>query len=123
MSVDFTNKKKAKTNYEYLQEILSGNNEGLEFLEGYRDEKDKEIEDLKNDLSCKDAEIDEKDTTITNLEEEQEYADVIDTRLGATGEIKWQADNLAAKSMMEELDNAIGRGVSLLKIENVLRSL
>jgi|GEM_PF-4701858 len=123
MPVDFTNNKKAKTNYEYLQEILSGNEDGLEFLEGYKGEKDKEIEDLKDDLSSKEAEIDEKDTAITNLEEEQEYADVIDTRLGATGEIKWQVDNLAAKSMMEELDNAINRGASLLKIENILRAL
>jgi hypothetical protein len=122
MPVDFTNNKKVKTNYEYLQEILKGNDEGLEFLDAYKDEKEKEIEKLEDEVTSKEAAIDEKDTEITNLQEEELHG-IIDTRLGAIGDIKWQANNIACQSMMEELDNAISRGVSLIKIENVLRAL
>lgn len=122
MAVDFTNKKKSKTNYEYLKELLAGNNEGLEFLEGFKDEKEKEIEELKDEVANKESEIDEKDTEITNLQEE-ELHDTIDTNLGATGKIKWQSDNIACQSMMEELENAISRGITIQKIEGILRAL
>lgn len=123
MSVDFTNKKKEKSNYDYLKEALVGNAEGLEFLEGFKDEKQKEIDHLRDEVTAKENEIDERDTTITEMNEKAEYSDVINTRLGSAGDIKWQVDNLAAKSMMEELDGAISRGLSLLKIENILRAL
>lgn len=123
MPVDFTNKKKNKTNYEFLQEILASNEEGLEFLEGFKSEKENEIDTLKDEISTKETEIDDRDSTIKEMEEEWEYSDVIDTKLGANGDIKWEADNLAAKSMMEELDNAIRRGIPLMNIENILRQL
>lgn len=122
MSVDLTKNKKEKTNYQYLKDILAGNEEGLEFLEGFRSDYDKVIENLNDEISAKEAEIDEKDTEITNLQEE-DLNSRIDTKMGSTGEIKWQADNIACQSMMEELNEAISRGVSIQKIENVLRAL
>lgn len=122
MSIGFTAKRKEKNNYQYLKEILAGNEEGLEFLEAFREDYDKVVEILNDEISSKEAEIDEKDTEITNLME-KDLNCTINTRLGSTGDIKWQADNIACQSLMEELDNAIARGVPLVKIENTLRAL
>lgn len=123
MPVDFTNKKKEKSNYDYLKEALVGNTEGLEFLEGFKSDYEKVVENLTDEISKKDEEIDEKDTTITEMGREAEYFEEVDTRLGANDNIRFDAPNLAAKNMMEELQNAIHRGISLVKIENILRAL
>lgn len=123
MSVDFTNKKKEKTNEDYLKEILSGNDEGLEFLLGFKKDYENLLEDLQDELNEKKIKIDENDDIIRELNDSADYEDVIDTRMGGLEGIRWSAPNLSAKLMMEELNEAISRGVSLMKIGNVLRSL
>ena len=121
MPVDFT--KKEKTNYEYLEDILNGNEEALEFLEGYKQDNDRalellneEIEELEDEVKCKGKEL-------LEIQEEAEYEDEIKTGNGPSESIRWSAPNLAHKTMMEELDSAIGRGIPVQKIENILRSL
>ena len=52
-----------------------------------------------------------------------EYEDEIKTGNGPAENIRWSAPNLAHKTMMEELDGAISRGITVQKIENILRAL
>lgn len=39
------------------------------------------------------------------------------------GEIRYSTGSIPLKTMMEELEAAISRGIPILKIENVLRAL
>lgn len=127
--------KKEKTNVDYLRHILDtlGNlmgadnyKESIEWLDAIQDElnvaksvvtdKEDEITSLEEDTSNLKTELNEK-------EEESEYEDSIDTKMGKAENIRWSAPNLACKTMMEELGEAISRGVQVQKIENVLRAL
>lgn len=110
--------KKKKTNSDYLRELIEKHIEGankdeaLEFLEAI----DNEVSDLRG--AIKDLE------DAAELEgEEPEYKNKIETNFGSKGVIKWTVDNILCRSMMEELDDAIRRGVPVLKIENLLRAL
>lgn len=117
MPVDFTNKRKEKTNYEYLRDMLKGNEEGIEFLEGF----DKEMKNI----------IEEKETRITDLEieldaaegKEPEYDNDTDIGFGFKESLRWSAHNLSVKSMMEELENCFERNLNPQQIEAVLRAL
>lgn len=121
-----SNKKQQKSNVEYLRDYIAGNDEANEFLNAIESElsqKDEEISSLESDNHFNDLKINDLENEIETLEEEKEYEDTIDTKMGTKEAIRWQAPNQACKTMMEELDNAISRGVPLLKIENVLRAL
>ena len=119
-------KENEKTNVDYLRELIKGNDEANEFLDAIKDELDganELIKGLEDDIKTLESDKHELKTEIVNLEEEKEYEDVIDTNMGPKEYIRWEAPNLAAKSMMEELGQAISMGIPLLKIEGVLRAL
>jgi hypothetical protein len=119
MPVDFTKDTK-KTNVQYLRELITvGHEERIEFLESIETElvkKDERILELEGELADA-VDTEEKESA------EAEYTDVIDTKMGNNESIRFSAPNLACQTMMDELESAIDRGVSLLKIENVLRAL
>lgn len=135
------NQPNKKTNFDYLRtytaflpkDLQEEYKEFLEAAEGQFQEIEKEakraesmeseIENLKDELSTVESERDNLQNEVRELEEEKEYSDRIDTKLGPQGEIQWSVDNISCKSMMEELDNAIHRGIPILKIENVLRAI
>ena len=108
-----------KTNIEYLRDIIdmhigqANKDEALEFLESIETDQSElkdEIKDLEDKLEYGD-------------DDEPEYDCEIDVRMGANDNLYWKCNNMAGKQMMEELGEAIGRGIPLLKIENVLRAL
>ena len=114
-----------KTNIEYLRDIIekhvgeTNKDEALEFLEAIEND----YNDLKDEKVSEETRADEAETALQNIKDDAEYTSVINTGMGSNDNIRWDAPNISAKTMMEELAEAIGRGVPLLKIENVLRAL
>lgn len=134
--------KKEKTNIDYLRHILDtlgnliGENnykESIEWLDSIQAELDvaKEKAEAAERLATdKEDEVTTLEDDISNLKtelkekvEQADYEDTINTQMGNGENIRWEAPNLACKTMMEELGEAIGRGVQVQKIENVLRAL
>lgn len=117
--------KKKKTNFDYLSELIESHlapakqDEAKEFLEAINNE----YVDMKDELKSKEDELDNKQTEIQELEEDISYSNKIETNLGSQGVISWSVDNISCKSMMEELGNAISRGITITEIENALRTL
>lgn len=131
-----------KTNIDYLRHILNtlgnlmGENnykESIEWLDAIQTELDvvkekleaaeKLLTDKEDEITGLEEDIANQKTELKEQQEQAEYEDSIDTGMGKKEDIRWEAPNLACKTMMEELGEAISRGITVQKIENVLRAL
>jgi cell division septum initiation protein DivIVA len=114
-----------KTNIEHLRDLINDHvgekhkDECLEFLE----EIENEYEKMSDEVKTAESRADDAESELKNVQDELECSCEINTRLGPNDNIRYEAGNLNAQSMMEALKETIERGIPMLKVENAIRAL
>jgi archaellum component FlaC len=104
----------AKTNFDYLREFISGNDEANEFLnaiEGELSEASAEIKENDKLLEEKGDEIEKLEKEVGDLEEQIESP--LADEITSIQTIRYEADNLQDQQTMETLKEAIEKHGSL----------
>lgn len=91
----------------------------MEFLEEIQNEQT----ELADEVISAESRADDAESELVNVQGELEYSSEINTRLGPNDNIRYEAGNLNAASLMDALKEAVERGIPMLKIENALRAL
>lgn len=105
-----------KSNIDYLREQIKGNDEANEWLDAIS----KELDEAKGSVNLESAVAESLRGELDGFECGYGLSNTLDAGMG---EINWQSDSPQLESMMEELGEAIDRGIIPVDIEGILRAL